>query len=171
MFLRARGPIAVLTAAVVLTLAGCGGDDGSSVEVAEFDAIPAETLPATVLDLSVAQEDFSATLLAGQEPYIDALGVFGLRLGDLLQATVQVSRFQDAGHLRDPIFRRSLAGQIGGSGQPSATRVGQDTVYIMPSGRQTLAVWYGTDEVFVLTVRPEYPQPRRLLRALVEATA
>jgi len=44
-------------------------------------------------------------------------------------------------------------------------------VFIMPSGQQTLAVWFRSDDLYVLTVRPEYKQPRRLLRALMEATA
>lgn len=167
----ARGRAAALVAVGALALGACGGDDGPSVTVADFDAIPADVLPPTLLDLSLSEEEFSATLAEGQEPYIEALGVFGLRKGDLLQATVQVSRFTHAKTISDPIFRRSLAGQIGGSGQPSVNRVGSETVFIMPSGRQTLAVWYGNEEMYVLTVRPEYPQPRRLLRALVEATA
>lgn len=171
MLVRARGRAAACASLCVLLLAACGGDHGPSVTVAKFDAVPADVLPHTVLDLAVSKEDFSATLLKGQEPYIDALGMFGLRRGDLLQATIQVSRFVTRKTLNDPLFRRSLAGQIGGSGQPSVSRVGIETVFIMPSGRQTLAVWYGPDEMFVLTVRPEYKQPRRLLRALVEATA
>jgi len=78
-------------------MAACGGDDTASVKVADFDAIPADVLPATVLDLGVSKEEFSATLLSGQEPYIKALGMFGLRRGDLLQATVQVSQSPVAG--------------------------------------------------------------------------
>lgn len=171
MLVRARCRAAALALVFALALGACGGGDGPSVQVADFDAIPVEALPTTVLDLGVAKEDFSATLLAGQEPYIGALGMFGLRKGDLLQATIQVSRFRDPTVIDDPLFRRSLASQIGGSGQPAVSRVGEETVFIMPSGRQTLAVWYGSKEMYVLTVRPEYAQPRRLLRALVEATA
>lgn len=171
MLAGAGGRAAAALVFCALAIAACGGDDGPSVEVADFDAIPAETLPATVLDLGVAQEDFSATLVAGQEPYIEALSMFGLRRGDLLQATVQVSRFKDAATIEDPLFRRALAGQIGGGAQPNLSRVGEQTVFIMPSGRQTLAVWYGAEEMYVLTVRPEYEQPRRLLRELLEATA
>lgn len=171
MRVRVRGVIAALAVLCALALGACGGDNGPSVKVADFDAIPAKALPATALDLTVSVEDFSATLLSGQEPYIGALGMFGLRRGDLLQATVQVSRFRDPHTADDPLFRRSLAGQIGGSGQPTVSRVGSQTVFIMPSGRQTLAVWYGPGEMYVLTVRPEYKQPRRLLRTLIEATS
>ncbi|MGQ0434042.1 MAG: hypothetical protein ACT452_16750 [Microthrixaceae bacterium] len=167
----ARRRLATPLIALALVLAACGDGGGESVTVADFDKIPPDRLPATVLDLGIGAEEFSATLLAGQEPYIEALGMFGLRKGDLLQATMQVSRFDSPSTIRNPVFRRSLAGQIGGTGQPSVSRVGDETVFIMPSGRQTLAVWYGSEEMYVLTVRPEYSQPRRLLRAMVEATA
>lgn len=171
MLVRARGRTAALVVVGALLIGACGGDDGGpSVEVADFKAIPAGALPATVLDLAVSPEEFSATLLAGQQPYIGALGMFALRRGDLLQATVQVSQFREPETNDDPVFRRSLAGQIGGSGEPTVSRVGDETVFIMPSGRQTLAVWYGPADMYVLTVRPEYKQPRRLLRALIEAT-
>lgn len=166
-----RRRLATPLVGLALVVAACGDDGGESVTVADFEVIAPDRLPATVLDLGVAPEKFSATLLAGQEPYIEALGMFGLRKGDLLQATMQVSRFESPTTIRDALFRRSLAGQIGGTGQPAISRVGNETVYIMPSGRQTLAVWYGSEEMYVLTVRPEYPQPRRLLRAMVEATA
>lgn len=165
----ARSRVAACVVLCLGILTACG-DGEPSVTVADFDTIPADVLPANVLDLAVSSENFSATLLEGQEPYIGALGMFGLRRGDLLQATIQVSRFLSPKTSEDPFFRRSLAGQIGG-GSPTASRVGDETVFIMPSGRQTLAVWYAADEMFVLTVRPEYTQPRRLLRALVEATA
>ena len=159
--------------AVALLTSACGGDDGagSALKVAEFETVAADAMPATVLDLVVGPEDFSATLLASQEAYIDALGVFGMRRDDLLYATVQVSRFDDPDTIADPLFQRSLAGRLGDSGRPSVVRVGQQSVYLMPSGRQTLGVWFVDDEMFVLTVRPEYEQPRRLVRALVEATA
>lgn len=171
MLVFARGRVAVCVALCAVVLAACGGDNGPSVTVAKFDAVPADVLPPSLLDLTVSKEDFSATLLAGQEPYIDALGVFGLRRDALLQATIQVSRFITPETIKDPLFRRSLAAQIGGGAQPSVSRVGSETVFIMPSGSQTLAVWYGTSEMYVLTVRPEYKQPRRLLRSLVESTA
>lgn len=172
--LRSR-PTSTLVATVVaagLVLSGCGGDDDDgkdrALEFVEFQQISSNVLPPTVLDLTVTQEATETPLEAGQETYIEGLGFFSFRREDLLQATLQISSFSDDARPSEESFQRLIASQVSTGGTPSVVRLGEQHVYLTSTGRQTVAVWFDEDEnMYVLSIREEYEQPRSLLRNLV----
>lgn len=158
--------------ALSLSLGACGGgddDETKALEFVEFEEISASQLPALVLDLAVTPEDPNTPLEEGQETYIDRFGFFSFRRDDLLQATLQISHFGDEARIEDESFQRLVAAQVSTGGTPSIVRVGDRRVFITSTGRQTVGVWFDDNRnMFVLSVREEYEQPRGLLRALVD---
>jgi hypothetical protein len=166
---RARRWPVIGALVVALLASACGSDGGESgLAVHEFDPVSTDWLPAQILDLTVGQEHPSTPLEEDDEPYIDQLGVFSLRRGDLLQATLQVSRFADEDRLADGGLRRQLAAAVGSTSSPPVARVGDQPVYLVSGGRQTVAVWFHGPYMLVTSIREEYARPRALVRALTE---
>ena len=154
--------VAVLATFVAVAGASCGGDgaeEASRVEQLETD------IPDRVLDLTVKPESI-ASAQATERPYVDAVALYSLRREELLQATLQVSRFTDGAEPESARFRGSVINQIGSS-VPKAFRMGGNTVWLTTGRRQALAVWFRDDHLFILSTRDEYGQPRRLLRQLL----
>lgn len=164
----------VLAAAVLL--AGCGrsgaseaaGTPGKDVEVLELASIPAE-----ILGLTVQQEEVTETVARVESTFIDGLALYSLRTassgetGDLVQATLQVSRFNDAADPDSAEFRRTVVNQIGSS-KPRAFRLGSRTVHLTTGTKQSIAVWFSGRHMFVLASRSDYDRPRTLLRQVLE---
>jgi hypothetical protein len=98
---------------------------------------------------------------------VDSVGLYSFREGDLLQATLQVSRFNSKADVRSAKFRQTLLSQIGGS-LPKRVTMGEDTVYLTSGTKQIIAVWFRGRNLLVLAVREDYAQPRALLRAALE---
>ena len=148
-------------------MSGCGGSE----EPAETVAAPPPTieLPTKLLGLDVATEDIQASLVEGAEqPFVDSVGLFAFREeADLLQATLQVSRFTREARPEDGGFRGAIVSRIGGT-NPRKARVGEDQVFVTTGQNQNLFIWFEEQGFFVLTVRNDYLFPRTLLRRLLE---
>lgn len=165
-FLGRRLIGAALAAVLGLTAAACGGggDDERPTAIAQ---IPVDRMPPEILGLEVGQEDVAESVAGAGRVYVDAVGMFSLRRDDALQATVQVARFNDEAKWRDGRFRRSIVNGISSS-RPSALQMGDHTVYLSSSVKQTIAVWFEDRYMWVMSAREEFELPRSLLRALVE---
>ena len=153
--------LAVLTAA-------CGGGDDTAAPT-KIELLPNDLLPASMAGLRVAPEDIAGTVKgAKRQSYLDSAGLYSFRTeDDLLQATLQVSRFDDKARYHDPDFRQSVLLQIG-STVPRAFRMGDQTVYLSTGRRQNVVIWFKDKYLFVLSTREEFGRPRTLLREAID---
>ncbi|HEX9889108.1 MAG TPA: hypothetical protein VGA69_06495 [Nitriliruptorales bacterium] len=170
----------VLALATVLALAStaCGDDEPTVYGVAgsEVAQLQGNLLPNQILGLNVAEEDVAETLELIDNTYVDQLSVYSFRLGELLQATLQVGHFgADAGgaqavdYWKDRRFRLGLVNNIGGSA-PREVRLGGNPVWLTTGTNQQLSIWFHEEHFFVLATRADFTQPRSLLRELLEVT-
>ena len=160
--------LAALAMAVLVAFGACGttapeeGVAGRSIA-----KLPRPVVSGAILDLVVSEEDVADTVARFQRSYADAISVYSFRRADgLLQATLQVSRFADAGKLQEAGIRRRLVEQLG-STTPVALDVGTSTVYVSRGNKQRLFTWFRGGHVFVLAVRDDYREVRTLLREAV----
>lgn len=161
----ARRAVAASLVAIALATTGCG-DDGVAAQgtrAKDIKQLPADLIPGELLGLQTKQEDISGALASTKRAYLEGVGLYSFRREELLQATLQVSRFNDDADFESAKFRRSVVGQVGGS-VPKRVRVGDETVYLTTGTKQTLAMWYRGRNLLVLAVREDYEQPRTLLR-------
>jgi hypothetical protein len=152
-------------ALAALALVGCGNgrvEDAASAGPAQVH------LPQQVLGLRVQPEDISSKLKAIKRPYVDSVAVFSLRDGDLLRASLQVSRFNSAARPEDPDFIGTIVSTVGAAAQ-QALRVSRETVYATTASDQLVFTWFRGDGMFVLAVQRQYEFPRTLLRRLIDA--
>jgi hypothetical protein len=160
-----RRPLLVRVALVVLVtvVAGaCGsGGGGTATGVEQLKT----RIPDRVLDLAVKSESITSAQET-KRPYIDGLALYSLRRDELLQATLQISRFSKGAKPESSQFRASVINQVGSS-VPKAFRMGGNPVYLTTGRRQSIAVWFRDSYLFILSMRDEYNQPRRLLRQLL----
>lgn len=159
---------AAVAAAIAVAVAGGACTNARSIHTdatpgKQIKQLPTDLLPGEVFGLKVSREDMSKTLANTRRSYVDAVGLYGLRKDDLLEATLQVSRLNSHADFESPAFRRELVGKIGAS-LPREVRVGPDTVYLSVGTKQTLSAWFRGRNLLVLAVRDEYGQPRALLR-------
>jgi hypothetical protein len=172
-----RRPFSLLLVIAVAAgaLAGCGRSDaavdpvaGKKVKVLELASLPTE-----ILGLAVRKEDVAGNVAKVSSTFIDGLGLWSLRTAssdsgaDLVQATLQVSRFSAGARFEEPDFRQSVVNQIG-SARPRTFRLGSRTVYLTTGTKQSIAVWFKGRHLFVLASRSDYDQPRTLLREVLE---
>lgn len=156
--------------AVIATLAAgaCGGNEtveGTSGK--QIDQLPKDLVPGQLLDLAVTQEDMSKSLEGVERAYLDGIGLYALRSKDLVQATLQINKFNEEARAEDAGFRQLLVQQISGQ-RPRQFRVGDDTVYVTTGTKQQISVWFRGDYSFVLAIRDDYPTPRTLLRRTLD---
>ena len=164
-----RFVLAPTLAIAALTSAACGGDDASDESTAakDIEQLRADLVSGDILGLQTRQEDQKATLENAKRSYVDAVGLYSLRREELLQATLQITRFNENADFEDRGFRRSLLDKIGGSA-PREVRMGADTVYMTSGTRQKISVWFRGRYLFILSTRDEFEQPRTLLREALE---
>jgi hypothetical protein len=157
--------------AVVLVVAGlaagCGSSDVKGVPGDAIESIPPEAVPTRIQDLTVRVEDMTKQLALAKETYVRSAGVFSLRAGELVQATLQITRFTEDFDYKSLTARTSLANRLGGS-RAEVLRLGDDTVYLTQGQRQQLALWYRGPYLYVLSTRRDYTTPRALLRSALE---
>lgn len=161
-----RTLVALLAAFGALVAPACGGDETPAGQATAVKALDGLTVPATLLDLAVQAEDVSV-VEGTKRPYVDAVGLYSLRSQDLLQATLQISRFTKDSKATTSKFRNSVVTQIG-STTPRIFRVGEQPVWLTTGRRQSVAVWWDGYYLFVLSSRDDYATPRALLRAAIE---
>lgn len=154
---------------IAALLGACGAPDVSDQSTAGKDitSVADDLLPGELLGLSVTAEDISGTVASEQRSYVEATSLYSLRSDDLLQATLQVSRFNEHADATSTGFRRSLLTQIGGS-RPRQVRVGEDDVYLTSGTKQQLAIWFRGEHLLILATREDYPMPKTLLRRTLE---
>jgi hypothetical protein len=164
---RLRSLGAVVAAA--LAVAGCARSDatvaptpGTAVTTLEI-----ANLPPDLLGLTIAPEDVAEDLGKVPSAFIDALSLYSLRKDDLVQATLQVSRFNDGADVEADKFRQTVVNQIGSSA-PRTVRLGGETVYLTTGTKQSIGVWFKGRHLFVLATRADYDEPRTLLRKALE---
>ena len=158
-----RVALAAVVAAVAF--AGCGG--GEEAPDRAVDAIESrELLPATLLDLNVAPEPVKDKLKGSGDTYAERLGLYSFRKGELLQATLQVTRLGSEAKVKDEEFRLGVVRGIA-TGEISEMRMADKTVWLSQSLRQNVAIWFDDRQLFVLSAREEFDRPRTLLRQLV----
>lgn len=158
---------AVVAVAITVALGACGSSTGSGSAAPRIRPLPSDLVPSKVLDLTVAQEDVHEALNQVSRTYLDATSVYSFRSADLLQATLQLSRFIAASKYTSTKFQQTLVAQIG-STSPTQVQVGDRTVYLTAGNQQRIAVWFRGRYMFVLATREDFPQPRTLLRDLLE---
>ena len=154
----------------VLLLGACGADTtsvGDPVAGKSISPLSSSLLPAKILDLNVTSEDVSDQLATQNRSFVRQVSLFGLRKGDLLKATLQVSVFNDEAKLDRAAFRNRILRDIGRT-VPQEVRLGDERVHVTTGNRQTIAVWFKGDDMLILSVRADYEQPRSLLRALLD---
>jgi hypothetical protein len=161
-----RGAHLVGMSVIVAVLAGaCGGGSAPTEAVRQLE-LP--QLGEHVLDLSVQSETARVKALKGvSRPYVDSIGLFSLRSGEQLEATLQVSRFTKRADTKSAKFRDSVIRQIG-STEPEQFRMGDRRVWLTTGRRQSVAVWFNDAYLYILSVRDDYAQPRTLLRTVLE---
>jgi hypothetical protein len=151
--------------AVGVLAGACGGDEPQAA-ASEVKPLGAETVPGELNGLAVQPEEI-ANLQEVKRPFVEAAGLYSLRAGEQLQATLQISRFTEEAETDKNEFRTSVVQQIGSS-VPRIFRMGERTVYLTTGRRQSIAIWFEGRDLFVLATREEYDQPRTLLREALE---
>lgn len=161
--------VTALVATVVLSASACGGADAATEAAESRVIVPLEAspVPPTLHGLRVVEEDIAESLEGAKRPYLEAATLYSLREGDELQATLQVGRFTPDARYEDDDFRLVLANRIG-NGSAHDVRMGDDTVWLTSGDRQSIAVWFNADHVFILSTREEYLGSRSLLREALE---
>ena len=144
----------------------CGDAPTATAEATaarDIEQLPPDLLPSEILGLQVQREDMAEALEGAQLSYVDEVGLYSLRREELLQATVQVSRFNENADAESAEFRRTLLSQVGGS-VPKQLVVGDETLYLTTGTKQTIAVFFRDRTMVVLAIRDDYDQPRALTR-------
>lgn len=164
-----RRPIAVGIAVAVFVAPACGGGgDSTATKARRIAEISEQLVPGEVLGLVVGKESVSKVLRGARRPYIEAVALYSFRKDELLQATLQVSKFAADTDV-DEQFQRTVAGQIVSTGADLPTfRMDDRTVYFGGNAKQSIAVWFRGRYMMILASRSEFDRPRSLLRALID---
>lgn len=141
-------------------------DGGAKAKVSK--PRPAEVeLPDQILGLRVVQEDVSTNIVEVKSAtYVSSVALFSLREGELLQASLQVSSFNDLAKPKSERFRRQVASLMGGSSLEELT-IGGNKVFMTTGQQQITYTWFKGRGFNVLTVRRAYSFRRTLLRKLL----
>jgi hypothetical protein len=167
-----RTALAVALAGVIALAAPACGKSKSSTNTTGLAGkavkpLSADLVPSDVLGLQTGQEDISKALAGGRRSYVQSTSVYSFRKDNLLQATMQVSRFLDSANFQSQKFRDTLVSGVGGV-QATQVRVGKDNVYLTATNQQRIAVWFRGPYMFIVATREDYGQPRALVRQLLE---
>ena len=158
--------VAVALAMCLAGVTGCGKASGSAGVAGGSIKAVSGVVPAEVLGLKTAEENVHEALASVQRTYLEATSVYSFRANDLLQATLQVSRFIDTARYQTDKFRQSLVNQIGSS-KPNLVQVGDRQVFLTSGTGQRIAVWFKGRFMFVLATREDFQKPRTLLREML----
>ncbi len=137
------------------------GVPGKSIEALDSSFFPPE-----IQGLRTAAEDVAATIKESNQAYVEAVGLYSLREGDLLMATVQVSRFSKDAPLNSSRFTRTIVEQAAAT-QPKEVILDETSVYLARGTRQKSAIWFQDEHFYVLSIRDDFEQPRSLVRSIL----
>lgn len=161
-----RFALLVLALAFVLVSCGEGRNIREAVTGTGDITAPRIRIPGQILGLTVHPEDVSAQVKTVDRPYVDSVGMFSLREGDLLRATFQVARFNGLARPEEKSFRGEIIGLVGSS-EPQEIRVNDTIVYSTAGNQQQVYLWFKGNGYFVLSVHQDFEFPRTLLRRVV----
>jgi hypothetical protein len=163
--LRRSATLGLLLLTLVATACGNARVEGTAGrKIAE---LPADLVPSELMGLPVTQEDMSASLSTQKDAFVEAIGLYAMRRSELVQATLQVSRFRSNAPVARSSFRTSVVSQIGGR-KSQQFRMGESTVYRTTGRKQVISLWFRGPYLFVLSVRDTFDHPRSLLREALE---
>jgi len=153
---------------VLASGAACGTEDSSGVAAKNIKTLPADLVKGPVLNLAVTTEDVAEDVAGSgdENSYIAAVGLYALRDGEKLEATLQVSKFTDKARPKEASFQNQVATQIGGQ-KAQRSRMGDHDVFRSSGRKQSIASWFTGNYYFILSVRDAYATPRTLLRTLI----
>jgi hypothetical protein len=156
---------------VGLLAGACGGAAfGEGVSGKAIKPLDQPAVSGSVVDLRVSEEDVADAVRRFERSYADRVSMYGFRgENDLLEATLQVSRFRDATKLKSARFRAGLVTQIG-EAAPQVLRVDHVDIQVTRAHGQRLYLWVSGRHVMVLSVRDDFKRPRDLLRTLAAVT-
>ena len=153
---------------ILLFISSCGGNDATQVRSRSKVGVLSMQLPAEILGLKVQQEQISEALQEVRPSYVAEAALYSLRTpDDLLQASLQVSRFKDEKRYLTDEFRRTIINQLGAS-PPRATRMGDRVVWRTSGSNLALAVWFEGKFMYLLSIRDNFDRPRSLIRTMLE---
>jgi hypothetical protein len=158
--------LAALVVGGALVLAPACGAEPKKVGATKVVPFDASIVPAQLAGLAVAPEAIGGATEV-KNPFVEGVGLYSLRAGELLQGTLQVSRFTADANSEKARFRASVVQQIG-STVPKPYRMGERTVFLSTGKRQSIAVWFEGRYFFVLSTRDDFDRPRALLREALE---
>ena len=159
----------IAAAVVIAALAGaCGGSASAGVRGKDIKQLGESVVPSPFGGLNVTREDVSELLDQNQDrrSFVSAIGLYGLRNGPRLEATLEVSKLVP-GKVDKSELRSSIVSQVGGT-RVQQFRMGDQVVYRTSARNQSITVWFQPRYMFVLSVRDTYPRARGLLRDALE---
>lgn len=160
-----RRALAVIAAAI--TLSFCGANESTPVRSRPIGQLSME-MPPELLGLKVQSEEISDALEVVRPSYVAEAALYSLRTpDDLVQATLQVSRFRDEERFQTTRFRRTIINQLGAT-PPIATRMGDKTLWRTSGSKLALAVWFEGKFMYLVSIRDDFDRPRTLMRTLLE---
>ena len=154
-------------AAAVAGAPGCAGSDGEARAAGAAQiGTPVVTIPSQLLGLRVELADISELVGDLENAHVDSVALFTMREGDLLRATLQVSRFEP-GSPAGPGFRRQVVEQLG-TRTPIELNVAGTNVFSTGGTQQSVYVWFDNGKMIILSIQQDFEFPRLLLRRALE---
>lgn len=145
-------------------LAGCGAPEVTEGTAGkEITPVNAGAIPPTLAGMKVTLEDSTDYLKEIDRTYLEQFSLFSVREAELLQATLQVSRFTDDAKYTSAAFRNSVVDRVG-SAKAQQFRMGDREIYMTVGTKQQIAVWFDGAYMFVLSIRDDFLKPRALVR-------
>jgi hypothetical protein len=156
--------------AVAVAAAGCAHSDKADLKGtsgSQITTLPGDLVPSQVLGMNVTDENVLKTLANTQKSYVNAVSLYGFRKDQLLQATLQISRFNANARYQTDKFRQQILLGVG-TAQGETVQVSGVLVYLTLGERQRVFSWFKGPYWFVMSVRDDFTQPRSLLRQLLQ---
>lgn len=162
--LRRRALWAAALAMTAGLLAGCGeADTVAGRQGAEVTPVNAGAVPSTLLNMTVTQEESSEYVKEIDRTYLEQFSLFSIREGDLLQATLQISKFTDDADYTSASFRARVVDRVGAA-KAQLFRMGDHELYMTVGTKQQIGVWFDGPYMYVMSVRDDFKTPRALVR-------
>jgi hypothetical protein len=127
-------------------------------------------MPDQLLGLAVVREKVSGGLShSDNPPYLDAMQLFSLRDPDKqLEATLEIGHFNGDARIGSVEFEQGIVQQVGATSAQQQLRFGARRVYVTADNGLSIAVWFSGRDLFVLSMRSAFTQPKALIRAALE---
>lgn len=161
-----------LAVASTLGVGACASNTdavGDPIAGKAIKPVDSSVLPGEVAGLKITPEDIRGQLSVVKRSFVDRVGLFSLRKGDLVVSTLQVSRFNSAAGVADPKFQASVLARVGATVPKLYVLSGRE-VFLTSGNKQTIAVWFIGHSMLVLAVRRDYPTPLGLVRQMLDVT-